>query len=106
MSRHIQSQPISLKMWHMGRKHSPERLAAFEALDPEELYTASQIADLAKFDGSKEEMKRKRRNFRANLSSFYKPTGDPDDFVHLKGQGPLSPAWYGKAWRKSAGLDL
>ena len=67
----------------MGRKHAPERLAALKALNPEELYTASQIADLAEFMGTDDEVRRKRRTFRANLSSFYKPPIDPSMILFI-----------------------
>jgi len=91
-------------MQNMNRKPAPERLAAFSLLENETLYSASQVADLAEFEGTPAEKKQQRRNFRATLGYYYRPAEEPDDFVQIAGQGGLHPAWLGKTWKKSAGM--
>ena len=86
----------------MGRNMKPERVAAFQRLVDTKLYTASQVADLARFEGTQEEQKKKRQNFRSALNGYYRPEGDPIDFVRVKGQG-FQAAWLGSDWKMTAG---
>ena len=91
----------------MGRRLAPERKAAFEALEPNQLYTCAHVADHAPFVGSPETVKNARRSFRNNLSGHFAITiGQPDDHILIEGRGQsLYPAWYGKKWKEAAGVE-
>ena len=90
----------------MGKPMKPEHLTAFDQLIDGNLYTALEIARFAPFEGTPEEIRKKRRTFRVNLNGFYRERLDEEpDYMHLDGFGQtLYPAWTGKAWKKAAGL--
>jgi len=90
----------------MGKPMKPEHSAAFEQLLDEDLYTAQEIARLAPFEGTADEIRRKRRTFRVNLNGFYRDRLEEEpDYMQLEGFGQtLYPAWTGMAWKKAAGL--
>ena len=85
----------------MGRPVNPERLRAFHKLDDAKFYTASDIADLAVFEGDADIIRKKRRQFYVNLVSHYaKQLGEPDEMMPRQGaQHALSPAWLGEKWK-------
>ena len=94
------------KISRMGKLMKPEHRSAFEKLKDEELYTVPEIARLAPFSGTVEEIRKKRRNFRVNLNGFYRERMDEEpDHVQLEGHGAMMyPAWTGKAWKAAAGV--
>ena len=85
----------------MGRPVKPERLAAFHQLDDNKFYTASDIADLARYEGDAKETRQERRRFYVTLVSHYaKQLGEPDEMMPRQGsQHALSPAWLGVKWK-------
>ena len=88
----------------MGRSLTPEHREAFEALEDSDLYTSAHVARLAPFSGTEKEIQRRRRNFRANLNSYYRKLlpDEPDDRIAIDGDS-LYPAWLGQKW-KAVGL--
>jgi len=86
----------------MGRGISKERLAAFQNLEDEKFYSTSDVAQMARFEGSDAQVAQRRRTFYNNLVSHYrKRLGEPDEFVPREGTDyALSPAWLGRKWKK------
>lgn len=91
----------------MARPTDPNRLEAFRQLEDNKFYTATDIANLAPFEGSMADVKQKRRYFYINLNSHYAgQLGEPDEMMPREGSKYVtSPAWLGKKWKSLVDLD-